>query len=99
MAYALQIAAKEQDLMIDRWIAKLRYNLFQNYWFYDLYLADTCLLAGQALKINSYPIVLEHLPYPKLFLVDTEPNNTNAPNMATDFGGRLELCVSDYTEE
>ena len=98
MSYALQVLPKEQDLVLDKWTAKIRFNLFGNYWFYDLYLGETLVLAGQVLKPNTYPVVFEYLHYPKLFLVDTEPDNLTPPDALTDFGGRLELCQTDYTE-
>lgn len=98
MPLGIEIDAREQRILIDKWTADIRFNPFQNFWFYDLYDGDTLLLAGQKLEINAYPLPLNHLPYPKLFLIDTDPNNVSPPDVMTDFGGRLELAQTDYVE-
>lgn len=98
MALAIDVTSKEQTLLVDRWVVQLRFNPLQQFWFYDLYDGDTLLLAGQKLELNSYPIALETLHYPKLFLVDTDPTNPEPINMETDLGDRLELCETDYQE-
>lgn len=99
MPKSLDVQSKEQTLTIEKWTVNLRYNMFDNYWYYDLYLGTEALLLGVKLTINAYPLAFENLPYPKLFLVDTDPNNVNPPNMLTDFGGRLELVETDYIED
>lgn len=99
MPKSLEIQPKEQTIVLDKWTVNLRYNMFDNYWYYDLYLGNQALLLGVKLTVNAYPMAFETLPYPKLFLVDTDPNNINPPDMLNDFGGRLELVETDYVEE
>lgn len=99
MAKALDVSAKEQTIVLDKWTANLRFNIFDKYWYYDLFLGATPILLGVKLTIGAYPIAFEHLPYPKLALVDTDPNNTTPPDVLNDFGGRLELIQTDYIEE
>ena len=38
MAKSLEIQPKEQTIVLDKWTVNLRYNIFDNYWYYDLYL-------------------------------------------------------------
>lgn len=99
MATAIEIDAREQDILIDRWTAKIRFNPFYNFWFYDLYEGDQAILVGQKLEIDSIPVQLTHYPFPKLFLVDTEPESKQPIDIINDFGKRLELCQTDYEEE
>lgn len=99
MAYGLQISGGEQTITVDKWRAVLRFNIFYNFWYYDLYRGTQLLLAGQRLTLNSYPAHLETYPFPKLFLVDTEPTNPNPVDMMNDFGKRLELSMTDYIED
>lgn len=99
MANALYVQPKEQTIVLDRWTANLRFNIFDKYWYYDLYLGTQPLLLGVKLTVNAYPLAFESLPYPKLCLVDTDPNNINPPDMLNDLGGRLELIETDYVED
>lgn len=99
MPKSLEIQPKEQTIVLDKWTVNLRYNMFDNYWYYDLYLGNQALLLGVKLTVNAYPMAFEALPYPKLLLVDTDPNNINPPDMLNDLGGRLELVETDYVEE
>ena len=99
MPVALNVTAKELSIALDRWTAKLRFNFFYNYWIYDLYLGDSLILAGQALKPNCYPAYLEYANYPRLFVVDTQPDSETPLDPLNDLGERLELCQTDYDEE
>jgi hypothetical protein len=99
MAKALYVQPKEQTIVLDEWTANLRFNIFDKYWYYDLYLGTQLVLAGVKLTVNAYPLAFETLPYPKLFLVDSDPTNTNPPDVLSDLGGRLELIETDYVEE
>lgn len=99
MATALYVQSKEQTIVLDKWTVNLRFNIFDNYWYYDLYLGTQPLLLGVKLTVNAYPLAFESLPYPKLCLVDTDPNNINPPDMLNDLGGRLELIETDYVED
>lgn len=96
MANAIEVEAKEQNIELEGFTYKIRFNMFYNFWYYDVYQGDTLLLAGQKLVINSYPMALRTLPYPQLFLVDTKPESTEKIDPLTDLGNRLELVETDY---
>lgn len=93
--YKLVIASEEQTLTLNNnYSAELRYNVFNKYWYYNLYnQLGEAILYGMALKPNCCPAY--HLTHnseiPKLVMYDEAPESKEEYNPYVEIGGRLGL--------
>lgn len=89
----LDVESREQSFVWDGFTINLRYNEFDEYWFYDI-TSEEKSRYGIALYVNEF--ALKNMTYedmPMLVLVDSEPENENPYSLTDDIGGRLKLIL------
>ena len=91
----IQVAiGQEQTINVGDYNLKFTFDPFNQEWHYDLMNLDgEVLLYNVVLKVNGYPLkgIADRFNYPKICLIDNEPNSKEELVPYTDFGDRLGL--------
>lgn len=92
MEEILLTVGEEQTISIGDYNIKFTFDPFNHEWHYDLSLINgEVLLTNVMLRINTYPLkdIADRYDYPKICLIDKNPDSEEEINPMLDFGDRL----------
>lgn len=91
----IQVAiGQEQTINIRDFNLKFTFDPFNQEWHYDLMdLEGNIILCNIVLKVNTFPLkdIADRWEYPKICLIDNEPDSKEELIPYSDFGDRLGL--------
>lgn len=91
----IQVAiGQEQTVNVGEFNLKFFFDPFNQEWHYDLMdLQGNVLLYNVVLRVDTYPLknIADRFDYPKICLIDNNPDSEEALVPYSDFGDRLGL--------
>lgn len=83
---------EEQSLSLGNYIIKFHFNPFEREWLFDMSNIDgTVCVVNCVIRPNTYPLngIDTKWEWPRICMLDKEPDSKEELNPINDFGGRL----------
>lgn len=93
---------EEQTIVINNYTIAFHFNPFDREWLFDLTGPDGTVVATNiVMRPNTWPLrsIDSRMGWPRIAMIDKEPNSQTTLNPYTDFGDRLgvfELVEDSY---